>query len=537
MHRFTIIFMFLAYTEIAYAALPVDFYLRSEYRKDTIDYSETERIYYGEKLAVLFSRESAFNFSYIYPEHTKESRYTWNLLLKDISPNAYFLAGNYFTHFGSGLLLGRKNLYDPDIFSFRINDKITEKYMNPFSPCNTGNPVFAFNGPAFAFGIQIHETKLAFNLFYSIKERFIDSESYDSGKISTTLETIDTKTKDENNLTEPVEIHTGGLMLSCEIIKNILFQIYFLTADIKGFYKEEINWEYNTSYSESTGISGLNGFGLFAQYKDDFLCFLIDGTVTRKEMILNDNINKKEYGYGILYRIAFNPPFLSLSITGKEVQSSFYSPYSSSIGEDYPESAWFFDAGIKPYTNLKLFTKVSSQKRKAPSSKNIELPVTVKENIILSYSYNFIEEFNIAFKRREKTEEHGEENRQLHTTANIAITKIIKTNLSAVYQYKNNANPSNAFSAGFRLLLTKYLKIDAHFITIYISESNPVYIIASPIKDASTLGFFVKQDSNIIVMKSDLKFKEIFLSGRYLRQFYRKKSLHDQLEFYASGYF
>jgi hypothetical protein len=536
MRRIIIIILFLAYTPALFAELPVDFFIRSEYKKDTIDYSDTEKIYYGEKLTMLFSQESLFNFSCIYVDQTKEKKYTWNLVLKDISPNAYFIAGNYFANFGSGLLLGKKNLYDPDIFSIKVTERISEKNKLPFSPCNSGNPVFAFNGLAFRYDIQIYKKKLAFNLFYSIKERFISQDSYDSGSISSSMDTIDTTAVSGNRHDEPVEVHTGGILLSFDLFKDITVQSYFLSAGIKSRYKDKIAWEYESSYWKSSGTSGVNGFGLFAQYRDDFLCILTDGAMTQTETLIN---NKKENinGYAMLYRIAFSPPFLAMAITGKEVQSTFYSPYSSSIGADYPESAWFFDTEIKPYTNLKFQTKISSEKKKSPSSRDAELPAVRKENITLSYHYKILEEFEIIFKRREKTDNSGEERRQIHSTANMALTKTAKINFSAAYQYDRNINPSKVFGAGFQLLLTGHLRINAHFITAYISNDNPVYTTASPIRDASTQGFFIRQDSNTVVAKCDFRVREIFLSGRWLYQFDQNNSLYKQLEFFASGYF
>ncbi len=109
---------------------------------------------------MLFSSESALNLSYIYLTKEKDYKYTWNVILNDISPNFSFITGNYFAHFGSGLLIGKKRIYDPDIFSFRITDSKTTEYKSAFTPCNNGNPVFAFNGLGTAFYLAGSENKI-----------------------------------------------------------------------------------------------------------------------------------------------------------------------------------------------------------------------------------------------------------------------------------------------------------------------------------------------------------------------------------------
>ena len=538
MRRFIIIIIILAVAHISiFAELPVDFYIRSEYKKDTIDYNDIIKNYYRKRVAIFFSQESALNISYIYVDHENDKKFTWNLILNDISSNSSFLIGNFFTHLGAGLLLGRKRTYDPDPFAIKLSDTTETKNKSPFTSCNTGSPMFAFNGLAGTFSGQIQEIKLSLNAFYSINERFIDEESYELKKISSTIETIDNKTASKYNHNEPVEIHTSGIMLCSSIFNSITMEAYFLNANIKSKYKEEIQWEYDSGYNESNGISKLNGFGMFAQYKDDFLCIFTEGVLSQKEVIKNDNERKKEYGYGILYGLKFTPPIISISFSGKEVQSTFYSPYSSSIGEDYPESAFFLNTEVKPYDNLRLIAKLSSQKKNAPSSNDSTLPTVIKENLSIAYSYKILEKFAITLKRRERTDDKKEDDKNIQASSDIAVSDAFKIKLSATYKHDNNANPSRIFDTGFQLIPFTNLKIDIHYLVAHISQYNQAYIIVAPIKDSSTQGIFIRQDSEIIVIKSDLKINGIYLSCRFFYQYNDKECLHKRFEFYGSGYF
>ncbi|MFH0974299.1 MAG: hypothetical protein V1874_00780 [Spirochaetota bacterium] len=536
MYKITAIALFLFACIKAYADMPVDFVIKSEYKKDTIEYNDITRYYYRERLSILFSEESSLNVSCIYLKKEKDKKYTWNLLLKDISPCMSFYLGNYFVSFGSGLLAGAKRTYDPDIYSIKISNPETADINKTFTPCNTGNPVFAFNGIAGSSRLKLQDLNLSLNAFYSIKERFIDENSYESNQISGTMDTVDGKIGKAYNQNEPVEIQTYGLMLSAGSSNSILLQTYFLNASIHSRYKEEIVWEYNEESGESNSISNLNGFGLYAQYKDDFLKIILDGAMTQKETLHEDNTRNKDNGFGILYSLRFTPPFVAIEIAGKEMNSSFYSPYGSSIGEDYPESAWFFNTAIKPYSNFILNAKASSEKKKAPSSTDNTMPVIKKETISLAYFFGKLEKLEIALKRTEKTNDETVKNQQVQASTKIAITDAIKSLLSGTTACRQN-NPSKILSAGFELLVAGYMKFYIHYIVASISDNYTSYIVVSPIRDSSTKGFFIKEDSNIVVIKSDIEIKNIFFSCRYLYQFTRSHSLHSRLEFIASGLF
>lgn len=514
------------------AELPVDISVQSEYKQDTIDYSSTERYFFREKLGIFFSMESSLNLSYIYLRHEEIYKYTWNLALNDISPRVSFLFGNYFVHFGTGLLLGRKRFYEPDIFADR-----EMKPGNVFSPCNTGNPAYAFSGASGIFRMRIMDIDLTFNLFYSIKERFTDQESYESGEISSMLSTIDTKITNEYNHNEPVQIYTKGGMFSARFLKYVHMQTYFLMTDLRSQYKDEISWDNDETYDESYSVAGLNGFGIFAGYKDDFFSFIADYALTQKEAVYNDNVKMKEYGHGTIFGLEFTPAFLSMSIIWKRAGDMFYSPYSSSVGEDYPETAWFFNARVNIYSNLTLFLGLSSQKRTGPSSADSGLPVTERAKSGILYSYGIIKKFDIRVRRVEKTGDDNTEKLQVKTSSDIGVTKSFRFLLSLIHQNDSCGHNSAIYGAGCVFVPRRFLKIDFHYLNAEISGDNIIYTITSPVRGSATPGFFVRENSNIFIFKAGLKILDCYLSSRYFHQFNNEMSLLRRLEVFAYGYF
>ncbi|MDY6933214.1 MAG: hypothetical protein SVZ03_03210 [Spirochaetota bacterium] len=516
-----------------------EYYIQSEYRKDSIDYSEIERTFYREKFKVVFSNDSSLRFAYVHIDKYNDNKYTYSLALGDISPYASFIIGNYYVNFGYGLMVGRKRIYDPDVFSPRMN--IASRDV--FKPCGSGNPIFAFNGLSASLKEEISEIKLSLNIFYSIKERFIDENSYNVGKTTGSMDAIDYKLTKEYNHNEPIDMHTHGAMLSLSAMDLFFFQVYYLSADLQSVSGGEILWDFDETGDQSYGISSLLGCGFVSEYRDDFISIFFEGSVANREMKneiseIQENVSDNIYGYGYLHGIIFTPPFLVISIIGKDVGPEYYSPYSSSVGEDYPEKGWFFDAELRPFRNLKIGTSISSQKKSSvTSSRYDELPNTQRERIYLHYSYGFFKDLNIILRRIEKKSDDSEKKFQLRESTRLEISKLLKLRLYNTYQSGNNVNSSKLFGVGFEVFLHSYLKTDIHYFKGYISEGNAIYSVVSPIQHSNIRGFFLREDSDLILLKSSLKYKGFFLSSRWFYQFVCKRSIHKRFEFVGSGFF
>lgn len=520
--------------------IPIEFKIQSEYRKDSIDFNEIEKTFYKERLSVLFSKESRFNITYVFTDKDRVERYTYNLILEDISPHTSLIIGNYYVKFGFGLLVGKKRPYIPDILSPRMKIASNKSTV----PCNSGNPVFAFHGISVLLNQEISGIEIFFNSFYSIKERFIDQNSYNSSNIESSLETIDYKYDNDYKNNEPLDIHTHGSILTIQTMHSFLFQTYYLYTNLQSINKDNILWDYQAEGNESYGTSKLTGSGFFVQYKDNFLNFFFEGCFTDREISKQiDGTEKNDqrediYGYGFLYGLRFMPDVFSISFIGKEVDSKFYSPYSSSIGEDYPERGWFLEAEVKPFRNLTFVTSLSSQKKSTvTTSSDDELPAIQREEVFLYYSYTFLKKLDIGVRKMKKKSKEDEKKIQFKGSAKFEISKKIMFKLYNIYQKMSDKNPSNIVGSGIMISILKNLKTNIEYMKGYISKSNAIYLIASPIQNSSIPGFFIRKKSDIFIFKLRYKYKRINLSLRYFYQFTRKKSLHNILEFFGSSFF
>ena len=516
-----------------FAEVPADFYIETEYKKDSIDYSETERYYYREKLSVLFSGESSLNLGYVYIEQEKERRYTYNLILNDVSPDFSFMLGNYFVNFGYGLIVARKMAFERDVFSSRAGDN----NHGFFFPCKSGNPLYSFRGITASWDKKMMDVKMSLNFFYSINERFIDTESYEYGSIYSSMAAIEGRDDKTFNAGEPVNISTSGGLIALQAMDAFTLQIFYIFTKIKSNDKDEILWDSYDTYNAEYGTSSVLGNGFLLEYRDDFLNIFCEGSMTTRGMYINDE-KENVHGYGLLYGIRFKPPFLKMSLTGKQMDGRFYSPYSSSIGDDYPEDAFFFDTEISPFRNLKIGSALSSQKKTAAGSRDDCSPVTERQKIYVNYNYGMLDEFSVTGRRVEKSDEDGRgEKYQLKEKAAFKLFKSLSLEAASIYQQGGLTGHSIVYQGGIEASILSKFKLSINYASARISDGNNIYMTISPIPNSSSPGIMIQEDSNIIISKLDFKHKEIYVSFRYLYQYHNDAALHRQLEFSASGKF
>ncbi|MCU0822140.1 MAG: hypothetical protein MUC95_06670 [Spirochaetes bacterium] len=514
--------------------MPFDLYMESEYRKDSIDYSESDRYFYREKLSIIFSGESSLNAGYVFIEQEKEKRHTLSLVLNDISPEFSFLIGNYYINFGYGLLAGRKIAFERDPFSYRTGDET----RGLFIPCKSGNPLYTFNGITASWNKKFYDISTSLNLFYSVNERFTDTGSYESGFIFSSLGTIDGKDDKAYNKSEPVDICSGGGLFSVNAIRLFTIQLFYIFTEVKSQNKKEIAWDAYDDYNAEYGTSAAFGGGFLLEYGDDFINIFCEGDMTNKELTENDRHKEDIRGYGLLYGFRFRPPFLKLSLTGKKIDGSFYSPYSSSIGEDYPEDAFFLDAEIKPFSNLKIGSSLSSQRKTSAGSMDDAIPATERQKIYIDYNYSILDELSVAARRVERSREEGPDKKyQLKESSAVRLFKILRIEASSIYQKSGTTGNSVLYAGGAGVSILSILRLSVNYASARISEGNNIYFYASPVQNSSSTGIMIHEDSDIIISKLDYKYKMIFFSCRYLYQYHDDLTLHRQFEFSASGKF
>ncbi len=512
----------------------IDYYLQSEYRNDTIDYDETEKNYFREKAIIHFSKKSSLNLAHVYIDEKDDRRFTWSLVLRDISPSVSFILGHYYVNFGSGLLIGKKSAYNPDIFS--QSGKV--KHERIFSPCKSGNPTFAFRGIALSYHESAEDVGISINTFYSLKKRYIDENSYEEGATSSNLNSIEYRDDRDFKYHEPIEIRTHGSEFALDLIDLFHFQVHYIYTDVWSYNNREIYWDKRKRGGSESGISNLIGIGYSVQYCDDFVRIFFENDITSKS--LSDNGDKKvdSSGYGILYGAALRHPIVNVSLILKDTNKEYYTPYESSMGSGYPEEGWFFNAGVKPGRGLKLGVATSYERKTSINSRDLEIPVIRKEMFYMSYSSRPINRCTMTLRRVEK-KEYGDNWKRIQLRSGIEIDAPghCSMTLSAIYQNGEGTNSSELYTGGIKMTAIPYVRSTLSIGRAEISEGNNIYAVISPIRYTNVPGIFIRKESSLFVMKTDVSYKKISLSVRCLYQFEGDKVLQRRLDLFGSGYF
>jgi hypothetical protein len=512
----------------------IDYYLQSEYRNDTIDYDENEKNYFREKAIIRFSEKSSLNLAYVYIDKNDDRRFTWSLVLRDVSPSVSFILGHYYVNFGNGLLIGGKSAYNPDIFSQR--GKI--KRDRNFSPCKSGNPTFAFRGIALSYNERVEDVGISVSTFYSLKKRYIDEDSYEEGATSSNLNSIEYRDNRDFKYHEPVEVRTHGSEFALDLMDLFHFQVHYIYTDVWSYNNREIYWDNRKRGDSESGISNLIGIGYGIQYGDDFIRIFFENDITSRS--LSDNGNKKvdSSGYGILYGAALRHPIVTISLIVKNTNKDYYTPYESSMGSGYPEEGWFFNGGVKLGREVKLGAATSYEKKTSINSRDVEIPVIRKEEFYMSYSSRPINRCTMTLKRVEK-KEYGDNWERIQLKSGVEIDALDKCSitLSAIYQNGEDIDSSELYTGGIKMAVIPYVRSTLSVGRARISESNNIYAVISPIRYANVRGIFIRRESSLFVMKTDVEFKKISLSVRCLYQFDRGKILQRRLDLFGSGYF
>lgn len=512
----------------------VDYYIQSEYRYDAIDYDETEKNFFREKATINFSEKSNLNLTYVYIDRNDDRRFTWSLVLRDISPTVSFILGYYYVNFGSGLLIGKKTVYNPDAFSQK--GRVTTS--RDFSPCKSGNPTFAFRGLALSYHEGGESVGISINTFYSLKKRYIDEESYEERATPSDLSAIEFKSDSDYKYHEPVEIRTHGSAIALDLLHLLRFQIHYIYTDIWSYSDREIYWDDKRKGEPGSGTSSLIGIGFNIQYCDEFISVFLENDITKRSQSSDSEREIDSFGHGMLYGLVFRHSILAASLILKDTGKEYYTPYESSIGSGYPEKGWFFNARLKVGRMTRLGTAISYERRESTNSRDFEIPVVRKEKVYLNYSSRLIGQFTAALRRLEK-KEYGDDRNKMQLKSGIETNTLWRCRaiLSVVYQEGRGVDPSKFYTGGVTMSFIPWLKSTLRLGRAEISESNGIYAVLAPIRNTNIPGIFIRENSSLFVMKNDIVYKKISFSMRCLYQFAHGRVVQRRLDLFGSGYF
>jgi len=267
----TVIFAFFILHPLAVFA---DLILSSEYRYDVFDGEETGNSFFREKIKLDMGKNCQGSLAAVEIPAEKRKSFTWYFLAANPSRSVSILAGNFSTSFGSGILTGRMNPYNPDPFRKEYesdNEKV-------FVPADSGYPSFYFNGVALAILPKGEDENFAqFHLFYSHAIRYFSDAGNDTSGSSPG--TILSYIREEYPYNEPVYLRTAGAMASYHGFDYFTVQVSALYFDMTGSNDRHVLW--SAVDSNRSGYESITGFSAYCAYNDGVVKSFVDAGSVR----------------------------------------------------------------------------------------------------------------------------------------------------------------------------------------------------------------------------------------------------------------
>ncbi len=515
-------------------AAGADLHLQGEYRRDALDYESTESEFYRLKAGLVLSGKSSMNVTAVHMGTTGEERYTWSLVLGDMSPCLSIILGNFQAGFGAGLLMGHRTSYNPDVFS------IKEQSSNEtaFVPVKSGNPSYAFNGAGVSLGGKFEQYSAAVHSFYSINERYLSEEGFFSGRTDNSLSTLENSRSGDYAHSEPVQIRTAGGMCSLSLLDAFRFQVSGLSTWITSAGGDRIRWDTDEYRDGPGGIYRVDGASLLAGYGDRYIRLFCESAASMTVVEYDSGRKKNIVGRGAVSGIRFTKRQFDFSFTGKYTGRNYYAPYGSTAGDDHPEQGCFLSADFRPLECLSIGSSAALEKSLSAGTGDSEPPVTRREEVHAQFAGQRLTSARFALRRYEKTSDGNNyaKTQYIHSDK-FEISRNYQLAGAMVFQSASRSRSSALMAAGINCRLFRYARLSVFYCRAYIGGNNAVYAVTAPSEESSIPGMFIRESSDTGILKAGSKYENSSLSLRYLHQFTDGRTKMRRLEISGSGYF
>ncbi|MBN2161008.1 MAG: hypothetical protein JW807_16575, partial [Spirochaetes bacterium] len=409
--------------------------LAAEYRQDAIDYDDVEKTFFRETARLDFGASSA-RITHVHIGRTKENRFTWNILLRGISPHFDCIIGHYVLNFGAGLLAGRKRAVSPDLFSRRL----VLSRSAPYTPCSSGNPLYSFRGAAAQISMDLRGVLISLCGFFSFRDRYARTDRYHNNYTGSSFNSILARTEKDYRYSEPAELYDYGCTLLLRLCEHFTLQPYFLYTALRRTNGAALTWSYG-DHGVPMGEKGFYGYGIYLEYRDDYITIFCEAGFPRTIRSSIAGYTRTVGDYGILYGLEFRHPACAISFSGKGTGKNFYSPYSS--GKRYAERAWMADIAVRPARGLSLGAGFFGEKQVAVNGYQTLRPFNRREHLFIKYGSPSEGSAMITFKCLEKETKNGiERTLRLAPSAKIFIMRSILLRASGAAQRDRSGNYS-----------------------------------------------------------------------------------------------
>lgn len=419
------------------------------------------------KGGVSFSIDDLYRFSCTYMRNndTGGSTATWYMRASGGRDPWEFVLGSYSLHYGTGIVMGKKQYMRPDPFSRSLGFTRDD----PYSPAEGGNPANSFYGITACAGLSGEYYGLRIVPFYSIQRRYLKEEDVAEGRISSSLYAVNQRTVESGEYVSPADIISSGGAVCVDLADIFHVQMYGFFTGLSSAGGERILWECGEAWH---GTSSVQTGGIFAEYRDESISLFIEHDLVTREGS-GGNIPGRCTGFGFSLKNEMFRFGLSAKLSDRDFRSVQGSgdTGAENVIEAAGSAAWkYFAAGAAFYSEKDLTVSPGSDERRC----------FMREEV--SCSLRGIETFgaDLRFSRKLPMDGNGEERAEQYS-AGITFTphKLVYFKVKYTGQF-NSAGGSHLYSGEMKLMFSEFFSLSAGGMYVSATGDNPLYAVVSP---------------------------------------------------------
>jgi len=407
-----------------------------------------------------------FNLTSMHNRNTDESTSTWYIHGSPCGESFSFILGSYALHFGSGLIMGKKEFIKPDPFSRRFSFS----RENIFTGSQSGNPASSFFGIASTIISGDEDLNLRLAPFCSIQRRFISEEQAANGAVSSSLLTVNLKTTPEGKYVSPVDIINTGAVADMAFIKLFHIQAFGFTTTFRSACDERLLWEQSAA---SNGTARAVSGGIFAEYSDSSISIFAEPVFT-----IRSGPGWQKEGDCISCGITLRNEIFRTSLSGKFSDRNFKSIYAT--GDSGPENLVDFSVSIIHWKHFNTGVSFYSERDLTVNPGSDERRCFIREDAAASITGFDFFGADLKFSRKVPLNgERSDRSRQFSTIINLTPPGNLYLRARYTGQFCDTG-VSWFWGAELKMMIFNCFSLSCGYTEIHAIKDNALYAVITP---------------------------------------------------------
>lgn len=464
-----------------------------EYRHDSFEYEAPPKDFFRAGIAGDAGQGCVYGASYMQSLDGEDRRYTWHFRALSSDGSRWVIAGNYYAHFGSGLLMGRKRIYSPDPF----DERSTISRGRSFVPCRGADQRYSFHGLAAGLSVGNGAHSLSLSPFISVRYRFAHRDSAFSGIGGSSLSTVAGSVLCSRNYTAPVLIIDGGLLASLSAGDIFELQCIFFRTGMFYHGDSAFLWDMNLKPHPLGAVRSLASAGVFASVHRGPLRLFIECAFPARIQDSLDGRRRTIRGFGAQFGGSVTIKRFRFYYRMRENDRDFYAPYGT--GSPSPMRRWEGGVLARLSRYLEVRTAGSRERRLLALSGDDSVVSTERQTVLAKILFPGKGAFSLQGRRIVKTGDRRELLIQLRAAASFRPVSWADISFNARAQRKGREIPAGSFGCRAGLRVTGHLGMSFGYTRALASTGQRIYVNETSWMRTPTSGTSIDSNSHLII--------------------------------------